>query len=181
MAIARPNHSDPPPSQASLPKDYELEPGSPLDRACLLQFMRRTYGELYPEQTFDHLAQTIDAYFSSATPLWWITGPKRDGEHTAGLVNRHRPKAVACLWMGTAIDQVSGDRHAHIFLLYVAPEHRRLGLGRTLMGQAEQWAQARGDRQISLQVFNHNAPALSLYESLGYQAQSVALVKHFPG
>ncbi len=158
-----------------------------LDRTRLLQFMRRTYRELYPEHHFEHLGQTIDAYFSSETPVWWIQSPPVEGKSVAqmGLVNQHRPNAVACtvacLWMGTAIDQVAGDRHAHIFLLYVAPDHRRLGLGRTLMGQAEDWAQARGDRKISLQVFNHNVPALSLYESLGYQPQSLALVKHFPG
>lgn len=170
------------------PPGYCLNEGSTLDRALLLKTMRRTYQELYPQQTFDHLAQTLEAYFSAQTPLWWVEAVPQAGATPAeqahlpplgqpGLMERRRPDYVGCLWMGTATDQVSGLRHAHIFLLYVQPEHRRKGLGRALMHQAEAWAEQRGDRQISLQVFEHNSAALSLYQGLGYQPQSVALVK----
>jgi ribosomal protein S18 acetylase RimI-like enzyme len=79
--------------------------------------------------------------------------------------------------MGNAIDQLQGDRHAHIFLLYVMPEHRRRGVGSALMRHAEDWARARGDRQIGLQVFQSNRPALNLYHRLGYQTQSLWMVK----
>lgn len=167
---------------------YQLRQGSTLDRALLLKTMRRTYQELYPQHRFDHLAQTVEAYFSAQTPLWWVetfslpgSPPTPDTAINAsarqGLVGRSRPPYAGCLWMGTATDQVSGLRHAHIFLLYVQPEHRRKGLGRSLMHQAETWAKQRGDRQISLQVFQHNSAALSLYQDLGYQPQSVALIK----
>ncbi len=167
---------------------YRLCEGSALDRAPLLKTMRRTYQELYPLQNFGHLAQTIEAYFSAQTPLWWVellpqpgtsleAGAALNATARQGLVGRSRPRYVGCLWMGTATDQVSGLRHAHIFLLYIQPEHRRRGLGRSLMRQAEVWAHGRGDRQISLQVFEHNAAALNLYRSLGYQSQSIALVK----
>lgn len=84
---------------------------------------------------------------------------------------------IACLWLGNAVDQVWGDRHAYIFLLYVSPEHRRRGIGSALMHHAENWAKARGDRQIGLQVFYCNQPALRLYEHLGYQPQSIWMVK----
>jgi ribosomal protein S18 acetylase RimI-like enzyme len=84
---------------------------------------------------------------------------------------------VACLWLGNAIDQVQGDRHAHIFLLYVMPEYRRQGIGSALMRHAEDWARARGDRQLGLQVFYNNQAALSLYHKLGYQTQSLWMVK----
>ncbi len=177
------NLSQPPPG-------YCLCEGSTVDRALLLKTMRRTYQELYPQQHFDHLAQTIETYFSAQTPLWWVERlpPAIHQAHEEaeavlnirarqGLINRSRPDYVGCLWMGTATDQVSGLRHAHIFLLYVQPEHRRKGLGRSLMHQAEAWAKDRGDRQISLQVFEHNSAALSLYRDLGYQPQSIALVK----
>jgi ribosomal protein S18 acetylase RimI-like enzyme len=173
-------------------KGYRLRQGSTLDRALLLQTMRRTYQELYPHQTFDHLGQTLDAYFSNQTPLLWVE-PEPDTIPAAipatsqtapsqGLVRRDRPVSVGCLWMGTATDQVSGLRHAHIFLLYIHPDHRRQGLGRALMLRAEAWASERGDRQISLQVFEHNGAALHLYQGLGYLPQSIALVKRLgPG
>ncbi len=178
---------------SELPAAYRLRVGSPLDRALLLQAMQQTYEELYPGQAFNHLSSTIEAYLSPETPLWWIEheGQPEADRTTAGspilspvlpslprrgLVPRSSP--VGSLWMGTAIDQVSGQRHSHIFLLYIAPEHRRLGLGRYLMDHAEAWAKARGDRHISLQVFAHNQPALRLYQRLGYQTQSIALIKN---
>ncbi len=75
---------------------------------------------------------------------------------------------------------MSGDRHAHIFLLYVAPAHRRRGIGRALMQQAEVWARAQGDRQIGLQVFQSNQAALQLYRSLGFETQSLWMAKPLP-
>ena len=144
---------------------YQLRSGSGLDQALLLKFMRRTYQELHPDQSFAHLAQTVEQYLSKETPLWWVESVE--------------PAAtpVGCLWLGNAINQVNGDRHAYIFLLYVQPEHRRRGLGAALVRLAENWAIARGDRQIGLQVFVQNQPALTLYRKLGYQTQSLLLIK----
>jgi ribosomal protein S18 acetylase RimI-like enzyme len=148
---------------------YQLKSGSPRDRATLIRVMKQTYGELYPDHNFDHLTRTVDDYLSANTPLWWIdhqtTGPAQPTDR------------VGCLWMGTGIDQVLGLRHAHIFLLHIAIDHRRNGLGRWLIHTAETWAKGRGDRQISLQVFSHNEPALNLYGQLGYKPQSLALIK----
>jgi len=79
--------------------------------------------------------------------------------------------------VGNAIDQIGGSRHAHIFLLYVVPEHRRQGIGTALMRYVENWAIQRGDRQLGLQVFQSNQAALNLYNQLGYQTQSLWMVK----
>lgn len=79
--------------------------------------------------------------------------------------------------MGNAIDQITGLRHAHLFLLYVVPEHRRQGVGKALMQYAETWSKARGDKQIGLQVFSSNTPALNLYNQLGFETQSLWMVK----
>ncbi len=148
----------------SLPNDCRLQIGSRRDRALLIEFMTLTYQELFPDrQDFSHLAQTVENYLSSDTPLWWV-------ESTESV-------PIACLWMGNAVDQVSGDRYAYIFLLYVAPEHRRRGIAKALIHKAETWAASRGDRQIGLQVFSHNQVALALYRRLGYQIQSFSTLK----
>jgi ribosomal protein S18 acetylase RimI-like enzyme len=153
--------------------------------------MQLTYQEMFPDQDFSHLAQTVEQYFSSQTPLWWVEehgemGRLGDGEKNDGGMGRlgdgedfttppNHP--IACLWMGNAIDQVTGDRHAHIFLLYVEPKHRRRGIATALMRYAEDWAKNRGDRQMGLQVFQSNQAALNLYSGLGYQTQSLWLKK----
>lgn len=150
----------------SLIPGYIVSAGSGLDRALLVKFMQKTYQELFTEQDFSHLSRTVEQYFSRETPLWWVH-----------LENANMRSPVACLWVANAIDQVTGDRHAHIFLLYVAPEHRRKGIAKALMKYLEQWAIARGDRQIGLQVFQTNSNALNLYQQLGYQTQSLWMVK----
>jgi ribosomal protein S18 acetylase RimI-like enzyme len=149
---------------------YDIRRGSTHDRALLVKFMDRTYRELFPDGDFSHLARTVDQYFSGQTPLWWGSANRGDNQ-----------SAIACLWMGTAIDQVTGDRTAHIFLLYVRPEHRRRGIGAALIRQAETWARNRGDRAIGLQVFAQNEPALNLYRKLGYRTQSLSLTKSLSG
>lgn len=151
---------------------YRLRAGSGLDRALLVKFMQRTYQEVFP-QDFSHLARTIEQYLDNKTPLWWVE--LADSEPGQGLPSVRQP--VGCLWVGNALDQVRGDRHAHIFLLYVVPEHRRRGIGKALMRYVEDWAIGRGDRQIGLQVFESNQPALNLYSQLGYQTQSLWMVK----
>lgn len=161
---------------------YIIRRGSALDRALLLKFMQRTYQDLFPKEDFSHLEQTVKQYFSSDTPLWWVDflgeGMKGDkGASTLSPSSHSRTSPIACLWVGNAIDQVQGNRHAHIFILYVVPEHRRRGIGTALMRYVENWAIQRGDRQIGLQVFQSNKPALNLYNQLGYQTQSLWMVK----
>ena len=159
-------------SEQLLP-EYCIRAGSKSDRALLVKFMQRTYQELFQEQDFSHLARTVEQYFSRETPLWWVEFlGKGAGENITPL-----PPLVACLWVGNAMDQVLCDRHAHIFLLYVVPEHRRRGIGTALMRYVEDWARIRGDRQIGLQVFESNQAALNLYNQLGYQTQSLWMVK----
>lgn len=170
---------------------YWLRSGSGLDRSRLIKFMHRTYQELYPSQELGHFAQTVEQYFSNQTPLWWVECQENSSEETEILpllpsssdLNpedrvQNLQSVVGCLWLGNAIDQATGERHAHIFLLYVAPQHRRQGIGAALVIHAENWARARGDRQIGLQVFLSNQPALNLYQKLGYQSHSISMLKY---
>ena len=161
---------------------YHLHSGSGLDRALLIKFMARTYAELYPEQDFSHLASTVEQYFSDKTPLWWVKkeldsdAMKPDLTLGQKLVIKAQ-SVVGCLWLGNSIDQVNGERNTHIFLLYVAPEYRRQGIGKALMNHAENWAKNRGYKSMSLQVFTNNQPAINLYEKLGYQTRCLLMFK----
>jgi ribosomal protein S18 acetylase RimI-like enzyme len=142
---------------------YALKSGSSLDRALLNKFMAITYEELFPGNVLTHLSATVEQYLSPDTPLWWVLDETQ--------------RAIGCLWLGVAIDQSSGIRHAHIFLLYVRSAHRRQGIATALIQMAETWAKARGDRQIGLQVFANNQPAVTMYRALGYEVEAYAMLK----
>lgn len=136
------------------------------EMTTLLKFLQTTYGELYPQQPdYTHLQSTVERYYNSQTPLWFVTAPAPQGA-----------VEIACLWMGLAIDQVSGVRHPNIFLIYVAPTYRRQGIGRALLQHAQTWAKAQGYTQIGLQVFTNNQPAIELYQQLGYQPRSISMM-----
>lgn len=147
--------------------EYQLIVGGTIDRAKLLKFMRVTYQELYPQQNnYTHLELTVNRYLGKDTPLWFVT-----------VSQGSKPIKIACLWLGMAIDQVTGIRHPNVFLVYVDPAHRRRGIGRDLMQHAAGWAKSQGYTQISLQVFTENQAAIDLYHQLGYQSRSISMFR----
>jgi len=59
-------------------------------------------------------------------------------------------------------------RYAIIDNLAVAKPFRRSGVGRSLVGQAHQWALNQGITQVELNVWEFNKGAMAFYERLGY-------------
>lgn len=57
--------------------------------------------------------------------------------------------------------------------LAVAPEHRREGLGRAMMAEAERLLREAGCPKINLQVRAGNEAALAFYRRLGYTVDDV--------
>lgn len=146
-----------------------LRVGTSADRALLLQFMGQAYQETHPSCSLQHLSQTLDQYWSHDTPVWFV--------RTMGNGQAHRSIDIACLWLGRAVDQISGTSYTHVFLLCVQPLYRRQGIGRGLMQRAEAWARHQGDTQIGVQVLQQNPVAQQLYAQLGYQTQALCLLK----
>jgi ribosomal-protein-alanine N-acetyltransferase len=69
---------------------------------------------------------------------------------------------------GFALGQVMADE-AELLTIAVAPEDRRRGLGRQLLGAFLSACAARGAATVFLEVDAGNAPALSLYHSAGFR------------
>jgi len=57
--------------------------------------------------------------------------------------------------------------------LAVAPAHRRAGLGRTLMAEAERLLRAAGCPKINLQVRSSNREVIAFYQRLGFATDDV--------
>src|SRR5215210_2249428 len=58
---------------------------------------------------------------------------------------------------------------SRIAAMAVAPETRGKGLGKCIMQSVIGEAVERGDRSVLLEVFEHNTPAVKLYEGLGFE------------
>lgn len=153
----------PSPATALLP-GYWLRRGRNSEQRLLVAFMTKTYQEINPQGQFGHLQHTVEQYVSPDAPFWFVETAENN-------------LPIACLWLGRALDQSSGQRHTHILLLYVDPQHRRRGLGSALVSHAEDWAISRGELQLGLQVFANNQAARQLYEQRGYCCQSMWMTK----
>ena len=80
--------------------------------------------------------------------------------------------------LSIARDPHPASRHVADVGLMVARGHRRRGIGEALMRAAEDWAQANRVAKLELHVFPHNAPAIALYEKLGYRREGTRR-KHY--
>ena len=58
---------------------------------------------------------------------------------------------------------------AHLFQVWVAPEHRGCGVGQRLLDAVLAWARASGVRAVALDVTRGDTPAVRLYTRAGFQ------------
>ncbi len=62
------------------------------------------------------------------------------------------------------------NKRLHLARLIIAPEHRGKGLGKTLcLELIREGIERFGNREFSLNVYEHNKRAVRLYESLGFR------------
>jgi ribosomal protein S18 acetylase RimI-like enzyme len=62
--------------------------------------------------------------------------------------------------------------------LVVDKLYREKGLGRKLMDKVKEWAKNNDATEIKLNVWNFNKSAISFYEKLGYNIQSIRMAKN---
>ena len=98
----------------------------------------------------------------------WYNDPERD-------IELWRDSACAEIFVATEHNSVIGsiccghDGHrGWLYAVAVDPDHRRRGLGRRLVRQAEDWLGTQGILKIQLMVRDSNRPVLGFYAALGY-------------
>ncbi|MFC7443119.1 GNAT family N-acetyltransferase [Laceyella putida] len=88
---------------------------------------------------------------------------------------RHIP--CGYIYLAETEDFFTKEKLAFILAIAVKKEAEGHGLGRKLMDHAEEWAHGRGCRQLGLQVFAANERARRLYESCGFEPESIRMIK----
>ncbi|CAG0994515.1 amino-acid N-acetyltransferase [Burkholderiales bacterium] len=95
------------------------------------------------------------------------------GDHNEAAAPLHEVRRLSCFARAAGGEVVGGvvgrtwGAAAEIQQLWVAPAHRRRGLGARLVRAFEQHAHERGCRSFHVETFSFQAPRL--YESLGYR------------
>jgi len=105
----------------------------------------------------DHFRKKIEAYVEGdRTEKWIAEGPA--GEFLGYLI----------LGEGGFL---TPEAHAFIYDLWVAPEQRGTGIGKSLVEWACEWARNRGHRKIKLEVAEANERARHVYEGGGFHTE----------
>ncbi|MGW3351985.1 GNAT family N-acetyltransferase [Nonomuraea rubra] len=71
----------------------------------------------------------------------------------------------------------TGPVEAYVGELVVAPRAVRTGLGRRLLGAAEDWARRQGVRHLTLETAAGNTTARRFYAAVGYREEAVRFTR----
>ncbi len=140
------------------------------------RILERFYARIPDVRHFVAFAATIDgvvqgavvgtpepnaAFDAVANPLW------RFGAH----VLRHRPRMVVQLLyakLRPAHDVARPANSVELMYIFASREARGRGIGRALVERFVEASRARGAQHVTLSVEVDNAPAIKLYERMGF-------------
>jgi len=136
------------------------------------------------------LSELAERLADFGPPAWRTSGEIVEGElrtvrrhlespapDAALVVAADGAEAVGFVYVETLTDYFTGLRHGHIGILSVAKEAEGTGVGGALLGFAEDWARQRGYAILTLNVFDGNRRARSVYERRGYAPETLRYVK----
>jgi ribosomal protein S18 acetylase RimI-like enzyme len=106
---------------------------------------------------------------------------KHAAENQVFIARDNQGDLVGFIWVGQSRSGFTGAVQAYILSVYVSEACRGQGLGRGLMLRAEDWAREHNFKSIGLGVAAHNTSAITLYEKLGYETETLRMVKDMVG
>lgn len=115
--------------------------------------------------------------------LWHKAGLTRPWNDPAADFTLAVAGPASCVLLATDGPDIVGsvmvgfDGHrGWVYYLASAPDRRGQGIGRALMGAAEQWLKARQAPKIQLMVRADNMVAKGFYAAIGYEEQPVVTI-----
>lgn len=115
------------------------------------------------------IAEMSKAYVEHALPWSWTP------ERVESAISRQSTNVVVARRTGTLLGfgiMEYADTTAHLVLLAVRSDHRRAGLGNTLVDWLEKVARTAGITGIRVEARSDNEPALGLYRKRGYRVSA---------
>jgi ribosomal protein S18 acetylase RimI-like enzyme len=150
---------------------YSIRPLTAADS----EFIGRVAPRLYHGPTASPRdPETFQQYFTALTPA----DLTRDaGSEAFVATTEDVGMPLGLLVMKPDADYFTGHPRAYVEILVVAEEAEGRGIGKALMAYAEQWAQARGCREVVLDVFANNPSAIAFYERIGFVPDHIRMSK----
>jgi GNAT superfamily N-acetyltransferase len=156
---------------------WTIRPGRPGDGAGLASLHvagGKDYLELDPMRfripDEDGLAEWLDEDLATSGGSWVCFVAEEDGRIVGQVEARLlQPMDSARYQLITSLGEVRGEVNS----LGVLRSHRRRGIGRALMQQAERWLADRGAVVIELDTLARSPESVPFYEAIGYRPRSI--------
>jgi ribosomal protein S18 acetylase RimI-like enzyme len=122
-------------------------------RLCALQDAPTAFSSTYASE-------------SRSTDEDWLQRADRwNGDRSRSFVARDSD--IPCGIVGSFLD-TDDPRQAHLVAMWVAPSHRRTGVGRALVHAVLDGARSKNAQAVYLMVTSNNDTAITFYRSLGF-------------
>ncbi len=155
--------------------DYRIEPATEGDWPWILQGLGEiAWQRLDHEQQIDATRPDIER--SVARDAARIRGDA-DFVTQAFVAKTASGNPVGFVWVAKDHNDTTGQIEASLLNQYVDEAHRGCGLGHRLLETAEEWARQQGLPRIALSVGVRNTLGQRLYESLGYEIETLRMSK----
>ena len=96
---------------------------------------------------------------------WRRRADEWSGESSASFLAMDA--GVPCGMVGCFLGREDASR-GHLVAMWVAPAHRRAGVGRELVDAVVDWTRAKGVGEVRLTVTSNNDSAIGFYRALGF-------------
>jgi GNAT superfamily N-acetyltransferase len=130
--------------------------------------------EAYRAVRLSALADSPNAYYTTLEEAEARTPASWSEQLSAGASSRLDLPLVALAegqQVGLAWGKITPPDLESVYVLqmWVHPSHRRTGLGKRLLGTIVDWSRKGGASCVRLRVTRGNAPALQLYQGVGFE------------
>jgi GNAT superfamily N-acetyltransferase len=135
-------------------------------------FLRRVAGRLYPD---DAAAARDPEQFRAYFDQLAAGEAMPEGDLFVAVDDADRPLGMVAV--GADRDYFTQHPRAYVHILVVDDAVEGRGIGRALMGRAEDWAREHGMKEVVLDVFANNRGAIAFYERCGYAVDHLRMAK----
>ena len=149
----------------------------PMDETGFQEYLARAIPE-YADENVSVGAWDPDGALEKARKTYdqfLPDGLSTENHHLFSITDTNRQVNVGMIWY--MLRGSSESRSAFICDFQIDEAHRRQGYGRRALLHFEDKLREQGVSRIGLHVFGGNAPARSLYESLGYATTGINMAK----
>jgi ribosomal protein S18 acetylase RimI-like enzyme len=134
------------------------------------------------------MAALLEELFSIETDFFVNTQKQIDGltlfladkEHCFALVAKVEGKVVGMLTAQILISTAEGGKVALLEDLVVNKKYRGVGVGKTLLGEMEQWSVKNKIKRLQLLADCRNYPALGFYKHVGWKETQLVCWRKYP-